>query len=175
MLLQPTGTTVEFSGTAATAAAITALSRRTVAISFRSMTRPLPPMRRSAKSRVVAVLMIGTQWRLRHQCATAKQWCPHSSTVARHRASCELFTQQVEPWPSMNVNPCLWREIGLGSALPGVSNKCLREPGSYHAPGSFSFKARDSAHHRSSAYRTPERIPNAGVLCSACELSLIWR
>jgi hypothetical protein len=30
----------EFSGTAATAAAITALSRRTVAISFRSMTRP---------------------------------------------------------------------------------------------------------------------------------------
>jgi hypothetical protein len=40
----------------------------------------------------------------------------------RHRASCELFTQQVEPWPSMNVNPCLGREIGLGSALPGFSN-----------------------------------------------------
>jgi hypothetical protein len=74
MLLQPTGTTVEFSGTAVTAAAITALSRRTVAISF--VTRPLPPMRRSAKSRVVAVLMIGTQWRLRHQCATAKQMVP---------------------------------------------------------------------------------------------------
>src|ERR1700738_2111601 len=25
-----------------------------------------------------------------------------------------------EPWPSINVNPYLWREIGLGSALPGL-------------------------------------------------------
>jgi hypothetical protein len=62
---------------------------------------------------------------------------------ARDGASCELFKQQVEPWPSMNVNPYSWREIGLGSALPGFSNakSCVREPGSYHAPGSFSFKA----------------------------------
>jgi hypothetical protein len=44
----------------------------------------------------------------------------------------------------MNASPSLWREIGLGSALPGFSNTkscALREPGSYHAPGSFSFKA----------------------------------
>jgi hypothetical protein len=161
MLLHSTGTTVEFSGTAATAAAITALSRRTVAISFRSMTRPPPPMRRSAKSRVVAVLMIG-------------QWCPHSSTVARHRASCELFTQQVEPWPSMNVNPCLWREIGLGSALPGFSNtkSCACESLVAITRRALSHLKREILHIIDRAHH---EVPNAGVLRSACELSLIWR
>jgi hypothetical protein len=29
------------------------------------------------------------------------------------------YSQQVEPWPSMNVNPNSWREIGLGSASSG--------------------------------------------------------
>jgi hypothetical protein len=42
------------------------------------------PRRRSATSQVVAVLTIEAKNRLRHHGATAKQYCPSSSTAARH-------------------------------------------------------------------------------------------
>ena len=43
-----------------------------------------PYVARSAKSRAVADLPIGARRRVRHHSATAKQYCPSSSAVARH-------------------------------------------------------------------------------------------
>src|ERR1700730_4480704 len=43
-----------------------------------------PYVARSAKSRAVADLPIGARRRVRHHSAMAKQYCPSSSTVARH-------------------------------------------------------------------------------------------
>jgi hypothetical protein len=69
----------------------------------------------------------------------------------------------------MNVHPLRREGNRARQCIAGFlqyQKLCLREPGSYHAPGSFSFKLEilhiiDRTHHE---------VPNAGVLCSACEL-----
>src|SRR5271169_3239781 len=49
-----------------------------------AMSHRAPPKRRRAKSQAVAVMAIGARGKLRHHSATTNEYCPSSSTVARH-------------------------------------------------------------------------------------------
>jgi hypothetical protein len=67
-------------------APIARMVRRAVyrGVSGRPRHRKVPPLRRSARSQAVAVSPGLACGRLRRHSATAKQYCPSSSTVARH-------------------------------------------------------------------------------------------
>jgi hypothetical protein len=71
-------------------------------------------------------------------------------------------------------SPLRREEIGLGSALPGFSNTK-----SYAWEGLVAITRRALSHLKLEILHIIDRahheVPNAGVLRSACELSLIWR